>query len=1133
MDFRILGPLEVCDDEGREVELGGRQQRLVLAMLLLHRNEVVSLDRLADVVWGEQAPAGAAKNIQIHISRLRKALQAKAVSGGSQSGKAVVRTLANGYVLDVAPSDLDVDRFQRLLEQGRRALAAGEFEEAGATLREALAIWRGEPLADFAYDSFAQSEIGRLNELRLGAVEERIDADLALGRHDDVTAELQRLVAEHPLRERLRGQLMLALYRSGRKAEALRVYEEARRALAQELGLEPSESLRRLHTDVLADEPALAAPERAPPTERPGLAPAWQPLHSRSNRVLLGAGGALLLAAAVAVALLTVTRDPASAEIVSVGPNSLAAIDPQTNRVLAAIPVGARPASIVSARGHLWVANLDEDTVSRVDPKAGRVVRTIPTGTAPDGLAQGHDAVWAIGGDGVILRIDPIFNKVVARIPTVAAGTLLSVAPATSGVATSADAVWTIAGGYLSTPRLFHHKPGTRQARPVIATGHGPTAIASGLGDLWVTDSFENTVSRIDKSGVVNATIPVGHGPNAIAIGEGAVWVVDSLDDAVVRIDPVTNSVTTTIDVGRYPSSVAVGAGSVWVANRQSGTVSRIDPTTNSVLETVDVGDSPAGLVYAAGSVWVTNQEASPAPASGPGSRELLRLSSSATFQTDPALLDADPQIAYATCAKLLNYPDAPPPRGTQLVPEVASSLPTRSADGKTYTFTVRTGFAFSPPLQERVTAETFRHAIERSLHPKMDPGTSVLSGIAGLGAYQSGKAAHISGIAVNENRLSITLVEPDPGFPARLATPASCAVPLNAPLNPKGVQAMPTAGPYYTAEYSPNHRIVLKRNPNYRGLRPRRFREIRYLLGVAPANGVADVLAGRSDYLADNPPVAGDAALLARYGPASDAARNGRQQYFVNPTLKLAYLALNTSRPLFSDVRLRKAVNYAIDRRALARIGSWVSGPFPSVPTDQYLPPTMPGASPTVLYPPNGDLRTARQLAPNANGTAVLYTCDDYPPLCRRPAQQIKEDLAALGLDVDIREFPTGELIERAATRGEPFDLLVTQWGADYADPANFLNVLLDQRIQPRGNFNLAYYTDPELARDLDRVAKLAGNARYRAYAALSVQIARDAAPWIAYAVGGTRDLFSARIGCQIHQPVYSISLGSLCVRN
>jgi peptide/nickel transport system substrate-binding protein len=829
-------------------------------------------------------------------------------------------------------------------------------------------------------------------------------------------------------------------------------------------------------------------------------------------------------------------RDRPSAGLVSVPPSSLAAIDPETNRVIAAIPVGARPAGVVFFRGQLWVANLDDSTVSRVDPKAGRVVRTIPTGTAPIALAEGHDAVWAIGGDGIVLRIDPVFNRVVARIPTVEAGTLLSVAPrATSGVATTADAVWSVAGGYLSTPRVFRIDPGTRQAEAVIATGHGPTAIATGLGDLWVTDSFENTVSRIDESGVVESTIPVGRGASAIAVGEGAAWVVDSLDDAIVRIDPETNSVITTIRVGRNPGSIAVGASDVWVANRHDGTISRIDPTTNEVVDTIDVGSSPAGLVFAAGSVWLTSQGIARDSRAGTDSAsEVARLTSSQNFQTDPGLNPA-PQINYATCAKLINYPDAPAPEGTRLVPEVAASLPTRSADGRTYTFTVRRGFAFSPPLRERVTAQTFRYAIERSMHPRMSPAASAfLSDIAGVDAYRSGKAAHISGIVVEGTRLSITLVEPDPSFLARIATPAFCAVPMNTPIDPRGVQAIPSAGPYYIAEHSPNHRIVLKRNPNYHGSRPRRFREIRYTLGVAPPKGVADVLAGRSDYLADNPPVEGDAALLARYGPASDAARNGRQQYFVNPTLQLAYLALNTSRPLFSNLRMRKAVNYAIDRRALARIGSWVSGPFPSIPTDQYLPPTMPGASPTVLYPPNGDLRTAHRLVPDAHGTAVLYTCDDYPPLCRRPAQLIKENLAALGLDVDIREFPTGELFERAGTKGEPFDLIVaTRWRADYADPANFLNVLLDQRIRPRGNFNLAYYRDPDFARELDRIARLTGEARSRAYAALSVEIARDAAPWVAYAVGSSRDLFSARIGCQIFQPVYGIDLAALCARN
>ena len=1135
MDFRILGPLEVDDDAGRAIEVGGRQQRLVLAMLLVHRNEVVSVDRLVDVLWGEQPPANAVKNVQIHVSRLRKALEAER-RRGDQRAAVQVHTRANGYVLEVASGELDVDRFEQLVETGRRALAAEELEQAEADLREALSLWRGPPLADFEYDAFAQGEIARLEELRLVAVEEQIDVELALGRHGDITARLYCLVAEHPLRERLRADLMLALYRSGRKADALRVYDEARRMLAEELGLEPSESLRRLHTAVLADDPALAAPARVQPTsDTPGLARSPLPLFTRRSRMLLGAGGALLLASALAVALLTVTRDRTSAGIVSAGPNSLVAIDPETNRVVAEIPVGTRPESVIFARGHLWVANLDDDTVSRVDPKVGRVVRTIATGTAPKALAAGHDAVWAIGGDGVILQIDPVYSKVVARIPTVKAGTLLKVGTATGGVAATEDAVWAIAGGYLSTPRLYRHDSGTGQAEPVLATGSGPTSIADGQGDLWVTDSFENTVTRIDESGVVDATIPVGHGPIAVAVGEGAAWVVDSLDDEVARIDPETNSPTSRIPVGRYPSAVAVGADSVWVANRHDGTVSRIDPRTNEVRKIIGVGNSPAGVVFAAGSVWVTIQEGSPALESGTGvDPAVLRLSSSAPPQVDPAL-NPDPQIAYATCAKLLNYPAAPAPRGTRLVPEVAASLPTRSTDGRTYTFTVRDDFAFSPPSRgERVTAETFRHALERSLHPKMDPGgTSVLADIAGVDAYRSGKAARIAGIAVAGNRLSITLVEPDPSFPARIATPASCAVPLNTPVDPKGLLKIPSAGPYYVSEHLPDRRLVLKRNPSYHGSRPRRFREIRYLLGVAPAKSVADVLAGRSDYVADNPPVVGDAALLGRYGPASDLARNGRQQYFVSPTLTLAYIALNTSRPLFSDVRLRKAVNYAIDRRALARIGSGVSGPFASIPTDQYLPTTMPGASPTVIYPPNGNLRTARHLAPDAHGTAVLYTCNEYPPLCRRPAQQIKENLAALGLDVDIREFPSGELVERAGTKGEPFDLVVTQWGADYADPENFLNVLLDQRIRQQGNFNLAYYRDPDHARELDRAARLSGAARTRAYATLSVEIARDAAPWVAYTVGGSRDLFSARIDCQIFQPVYGMDLGSFCLRS
>ena len=1127
MDYRILGPLAVYDEERRAIQLGGRQQRLVFAALLLHRNEVVSVDRLIDVLWGERPPTNAIKNVQVHLSRLRKALE----FDGSEPEKEIVRTRANGYVLEVAPGEVDADRFERLVDEGRGALAAADPEHAGMLLQEALALWRGPPLADFAYDSFAQGEIEKLRELRLRAVETRIDVDLALGRHDDVVPELQALVAEHRLRERFRGQLILALYRSGRKADGLHVYEDGRLALAEELGLEPSEGLQQLHREVLKDDPALSAPARvAPRSETTRGARAPLPMFSGRRGMLLGLGGALLLAAALAVAVFEVTRNRTSAGIVSVEPNSLAAIDPETSRIVAEIPVGARPASVVFASGALWVENLDDDNVMRIDPKVRRVVRTIATGIAASGLAGGAGVVWAIGGErGVVLRIDPVFNEVVKRINTVKFGTLLTAAPATGAIAATARAVWAISGGFFSTPRLSRIDPTANRVAGTVTTGNGPTAVATGFGDVWVTDSFENTVSRIDPTGVVTHTIPVGRGASAVAVGERAVWVVDTLDDTVVRIDPQTNSVTRTTSVGHYPSGIAVGAHAVWVTNRNDGTVSRIDPEKNTVVKTIKVGNSPAGIVVAADSVWFTVQPGAPAfhPVAVKGG--VARFSSSDDFQTDPALYP-DVQISYATCAKLLNYPDAPAPAGTRLIPEVAASLPARSADGKTYTFTIRKGFAFSPQLHERVTAQTFKSTIERSLNPKMGVASAYVTDIAGQAAYQSGKTKHISGVVADGDKLSITLTAPAPDFPTRIAMPFFCAVPLNTPIDPKGVPAIPSAGPYYIAAQVPKRRLVLKRNPNYHGSRPQRLKEIDYTIGVAPARSVADVEAGRSDYTAVPPDPEAEAKLRARYGPASAAARNGKQQYFVSPTLALAFLNLNTSRPLFSDVRLRKAVNYAIDRRALARHGGFVSGPFPAIPSDQYLPPTMPGASRTALYPPASDLRTARRLAPDAHGTAVLYTCN--LPFCRLHAQVIRSNLSGLGLNLDVREFPERELFERAGRKGAPFDILDSHWFPDYADPADYLNVLLDQRIRARGNLNNSYYTDARLARELARISTLSSEARYRAYSALSVKLARDAAPWVAYAVGTNRDFFSARMGCQIFQPVYGIDVAALCTK-
>ena len=241
MDFKILGPLEVARD-GRAIPIARIKERALLAVLLLSANEVVSTDRLVDRLWGGTPPPTAGKALQVCVSRLRKALGAQAIV-----------TRAPGYLLSVEPGELDLHRFEQLVAQAQGA----DSQHAAELLREALSLWRGAPLADVAYEAFAQMEIARLEELRFAALEQRIDVELALGRDQQLVGELEGLVGEYPLRERLRGQLMLALYRSGRQAEALAIYEDGRRLLDDELGLQPSERLKHLQRAILAHDDEL------------------------------------------------------------------------------------------------------------------------------------------------------------------------------------------------------------------------------------------------------------------------------------------------------------------------------------------------------------------------------------------------------------------------------------------------------------------------------------------------------------------------------------------------------------------------------------------------------------------------------------------------------------------------------------------------------------------------------------------------------------------------------------------------------------------------------------------------------------------------------------------------------------
>jgi YVTN family beta-propeller protein len=1114
LEFRILGPLEVVEQQQR-VALGGLKQRALVAILLLHRGEVVSSDRLIDELWGERPPRTAAKTLQAYVSRLRKAL-----------GNEVLVTRNGGYALAAAPGQLDAERFEGIVADARRALADGDAAGARELLSSALGLWRGEALADLGYEPFAQAEIARLEEARLGAVEDRIDADLMLGQHRELLAELEALVARHPRRERLLAQLMVALYRSGRQADALDVYHRARRALDDELGLEPGPELRALEQRILTHDPALETPTTAAPAPRP----TERARGARGRgRALIAAGGALLLAVAIAAGVVELTR--AGGIGLRAVANSLAAIDARSDRIVGVVPVGARPGAVASGSGSLWVANLDDQNISRIDPGTLRTLRTITVGGPPTGITATPAGVWVVESNMnpdvsltsmFVGRIDPEFDTLSSGVRI---GNVIPSGP--GAVAAQGNSVWVAP----STGLLTRLNATTGRVAHQLDPNASPAGIAIGDGAVWLTDSEADNVVRLDPTGLLTP-IAVGNAPTGITVGAGAVWVVDSLDDAVVRIDPGTRSVTATVPVGRSPAGIAFGAGSVWVANSGDGTLSRINPNTDKVQATIPVGGSPQALTVADGRVWVTVDAQSIAPNRGGSGGGTLRIVSSIDVDSmDPALAFAplSQELLYATCAQLVNYPDKAGLAGSQLTAEVAEALPTRSAGGRTYTFTIRPGFRFSPPSNQPVTAQTFKDSIERALSPRMhSPAAQYLADVVGARAYMAGRASHIAGVVASGDTLTVSLLAPAPDFLSRIAQPAFCAVPSN---TPAGVRVIPSAGPYDVASYTPGQGVVLVRNPNYHGSRPRHFTRIELAVGISAQRAFAEVKAGTADYTdlssySSTTIAARAARLAARYGAGSAAAARGRQRYFVNPGSQLDFFFLNSHRTLFSDVRVRQAVNYAIDRRALARLGD-VFQPLPARPTSHYLPPGIPGFRDAHVYPTTPDVVKARELVRQAHAggrTAVLYTCDAFP--CPQQAQIVKTDLAKIDLRVQIQRLPSATLFAREQTPGKAFDLAWDGWISDYLDPQAMLtSILEDSSVGPTFN-------DPAYRRKLAMAARLSGPERYLTYGELDLDLARNAAPLAAFGNLTDNDFFSARIGCQA-DGVYGMDLAALCLRH
>jgi YVTN family beta-propeller protein len=1122
VEFRVLGDLEVVKD-GQALPLGPHQQRAVLAVLVVSAGEVVSSDRLIEAVWGERPPATAAKTVQVYISRLRKTLNGAQPDAAASDG--LIVTVDRGYVLRVDPEHVDARVFERLLERGRAAFADGEFDAAATLLREALGLWRGAPLADFTFDAFAAGEIARLQELRLEALEIRIDADLALGRHAALVGELEALTTGHPLRERLRAARMLALYRCGREPEALAVYRDTRRTLVDELGMEPSPALRELHDAILRQDPALKPPA-APRPIAGGEAP------GRRRRRVAVVAAVVGLVGGVAAVIALLASDGGGAPV-DVAANHVAVIDPGSRRLVGDVAVGARPGPLAYAGGSVWVANLDDGTITGIDDGSRKAIGTITPVRSISGMTAAGDALWISEAGAAVAKVDPAVGAVAkrTRVSVYDAGAVQS-ADTPRPVAVGASSLWVGQSGAVTR----FDSTGTRRLALIVGLGN-VDAIAVGAGATWVSDTGNDVVSKIEGDGVVGNPIPTGDGPGAIAVGNGAVWVAERFEGKVARIDPGVDRVTAEIPVGAAPSAVAVIGHSVWVANSGDGTLSEIDARTNRVAHTLRIGNSPATLAAIAGRLWVSIQAPAAsvaAPLAAPTGGVARVAFKDDPGPPDPALaLYKNWQIPNATCAKLYNYPDVSGAAGSRIIPEVARGMPAISRNGLSQTITIRHGFRFSPPSNAPVTAQTFRHVIERTFSPRwrgstMDP--SDVPAIAGLSAYESGRARHLSGVSASGDRLVIRLAHPDAVLPQRLALPFFCAVPDAAPV-PAGPRPLPMAGPYYVRSYVKGKQIVLARNPNYHGHRPAHLNTIDITLGERPATSIARVTAGSEDYYgapAESPNLMSateEARLRARYG----AARAAHPRFLENPSTLVQYLVFNTARGLFADARLRRAVSFAIDREAIA---AEPSGGGAQRPTDQYLAPGLPGFRDVSIYPPGGDLARARRLAGRRHHHAVLIV-DNVAPFLQR-AQIVRSNLAKIGIDVDIQALSITEKFKRESRADANWDLAPTGWTPDIPDPSNVLNPLLrGNHLPPAVDENFAHFDDRTYNRRLDAAARLSGPARYTAYAKLDADLAGKAAPMAAIGVWLNRDLFSARMGCQIYQPIYGIDLAALCIRH
>ena len=523
-----------------------------------------------------------------------------------------------------------------------------------------------------------------------------------------------------------------------------------------------------------------------------------------------------------------------------------------------------------------------------------------------------------------------------------------------------------------------------------------------------------------------------------------------------------------------------------------------------------------AGLLVAtafAGTTAPTKTSKSASAQAKKGGTLRINLSETDFEFLDPALAydSAGWQVLFATNMTLLNYPDKPAPQGNRLTPEAAAAFPTVSRDGKTYTFTVRSGIKFSDG--SAVTAAAFKRAIERAADPNEgSPAIAFLHTVVGADARNEGKAGSVTGVKASGQKLTVRLTKPDPTFLAQIAMPFFAAVKPNMPINPKGENDYPSAGPYHILSRDVGRQLVLGRNPNYKGSRPANADRIVITVLTDQAQSFLQTKAGQVDYDMGGLPPTAHQELFNKYGV-------NKSRYFVNPGVNVFYVALNTSRPAFKDLKVRQAVNYAIDRPAMLRVGGLLAGKR----TDQILPPSMRGFRDAKLYPIKGaDPAKAKQLSGNASSSVTILHTTSASSVAR--GQILQFNLKQMGLNPKLKPQPFGVAIKTAGDRKGDFDAFLIGWLADYPDPFDFINVLMDgNNIQDSNNSNYAYLNIAKYNQAMNAAARLSGNPRYEAYGKLDVDLMKNAAPWAPMYNGNTREFIGARLTNYIYHPVYA----------